>query len=68
MSSREYPKYERATTATKDGEDDVPKGQTKIDRGNADDAELDEEEIEKIMGSHDKKSGKDARDYTRFLN
>jgi hypothetical protein len=68
MSSREDPKYERATTATKNGEDDVPKGQTKIVRGNADDAELDEEEIEKIMGLHDKNVGKDARDYARFLN
>ena len=68
MSSREDPKYERSTTATKDGEDDIPKGQTKIVRGNADDAELDDEETVKIFDSRDEKAEKDARDYAEFLN
>jgi hypothetical protein len=63
MSSREDPRYKGATTATKDGEDDVPKGQTKIVRENADDAELDDEETVKIFDSRDENAEEDARDY-----
>ena len=57
-----------ANKATKDGEDDVPKGQEEFVREDADGAELDDEETVKIFDSRDEKAEKDARDYAEFLN
>ena len=56
-----------ANKATKDGEDDVPKGQEEFAREDADDAELDDEE-KVSQGSRDEKTKKDDRDYAEFLN
>ena len=61
MSSQEYPcdvtKTKGADKATKMGEDDDPKDQDDLTRGDADDAELDDEKIQL-----------DAKDYAEFLN
>ena len=48
----------RAARRTKDGEDDVPKDQEEVDREDADDAELDDEDTVKIFESRDEKAKK----------
>jgi len=61
MRFQEYPKkatkIKGADKATTKGEDDVPKDQDDLSRGDADDADLDDEKIQL-----------DAKDYAEFLN
>ena len=53
-----------AMNATEDGEDDVPKDQTK----GSNEADAYDERIMKYFDSRDENIDEDARDYARFLN